>query len=50
MVIASLASIFIALVIDFMIPTIIISTIIGGAIFLYCAYLGSRSFENYKFE
>ena len=50
MVTASLAAISIAVVIDFMIPIIIISTIVGVATFLYCAYFGSRGFKDYKFE
>lgn len=50
MVTASLAAISIKVVIDFIMPITVISILAGIATFLYCAYFGSRSFTNYKFE
>ncbi len=50
MVAASMAAISIKVVINFIIPISVISAVIGIVTYLYCAYFGSRSFTNYKFE
>ena len=50
MVTAALSAIALPIVIKFIVPIITISVTAGIATFLFCIYLGSRSFEDYQFE
>lgn len=50
MVTISLTVISIKVIIDFIIPIVVISIIVGIFTLLYCMFFISRSFTNYKFE
>lgn len=50
MVVAAISAISLKVVVEFIVPIVVLSATASFSTFLYCAYLGSRSFDDYKFE